>query len=273
MKNLPDISIVGYGNIARHLAHAFFEKNIQIQQIIGRDANKGQPLAQSVNAKFCLPEEAAVNEQSLFFVALADDVALEFTDKILLNKHIAIVHTSGTLPSDLLKGKGAASYGVFYPFQTYSGEPDKTPFKNIPLVVEASDKTLSNQLHTIAKLLESNAVELNQEDRLYLHLSGVFTNNFTNFMIGRVIEFLKEKRIDPALLEPLIKKTFENLQSNKPLEKQTGPAKRGDKKIMQKHLNVLKEHADLNNIYKMLSDSIESYYTKKSPDVKKHPGR
>ena len=60
---------------------------------------------------------------------------------------------------------------------------------------------------------------------------------------------------------PLIHETITKIDTILPKDAQTGPAKRNDKDIIDKHLKVLKNEDDkLFEIYKMLTDSILQMY-------------
>ena len=67
-------------------------------------------------------------------------------------------------------------------------------------------------------------------------------------------EVLDEAGIPFDAMLPLIKTTIAKLDSMTPQASQTGPAARGDVKIIEKHLKSL--HGDKRKIYKLLSQSI-----------------
>ena len=64
----------------------------------------------------------------------------------------------------------------------------------------------------------------------------------------------EESNFDFSLLLPLIQKTFSQMDNN-PLKLQTGPALREDKKVMDKHLQII-EDENIKLIYKLISESI-----------------
>src|SRR5690606_27140655 len=93
-----------------------------------------------------------------------------------------------------------------------------------------------------------------------LHLSAVLVNNFVNALFVEANHLLADesgqRKFD--LLLPLARQTVEKVKNMDPRAAQTGPAKRGDKKIIRKHLRLLKENSDLRKIYKQLSSLIVS---------------
>jgi hypothetical protein len=68
---------------------------------------------------------------------------------------------------------------------------------------------------------------------------------------------MQEHGLDFEILKPLIMETARKVQDAVPFDVQTGPAVRGDKETMSKHLQLLAGHSDLQDIYKSLSESIK----------------
>jgi len=108
----------------------------------------------------------------------------------------------------------------------------------------------------LAENLSDSVQVITDEQRLKLHLAAVFANNFTNHMIVIAQKLAKENGLDAALLEPLLEKTFLRLKNNLAIELQTGPAVRGDIKIIEKHLKLLENHPEWQKIYSFVSENI-----------------
>jgi hypothetical protein len=66
---------------------------------------------------------------------------------------------------------------------------------------------------------------------------------------------LEEQGIDPQVLQPLIEETALKLRTMSPDKAQTGPAIRYDRKVMNRHLALLKD-PDLREIYEIISAGI-----------------
>ena len=63
-------------------------------------------------------------------------------------------------------------------------------------------------------------------------------------------------------MHPLILKTAQKALENGPTNSQTGPAKRGDKEVINKQLDLL-ENPDHKDIYNTLTKAIYTTYGKK----------
>ena len=66
---------------------------------------------------------------------------------------------------------------------------------------------------------------------------------------------LKKYNIPFSILIPLIKETVRKASVVSPKDAQTGPAARGDMKIINKHIDLLDSEPE-KNIYKMISKEI-----------------
>jgi predicted short-subunit dehydrogenase-like oxidoreductase (DUF2520 family) len=69
---------------------------------------------------------------------------------------------------------------------------------------------------------------------------------------------MQNKNLDFDLLKPLIHETVDKLNYLSPEKAQTGPAKRGDRKVIETHLSSLEGRTK--EIYKLLSESIIDKY-------------
>ena len=59
-----------------------------------------------------------------------------------------------------------------------------------------------------------------------------------------------------------MEETIKNAIENSPHDIQTGPARRGDIKIINKHLRLLSKEVDMKEIYRILSKNIQKEYRK-----------
>ena len=78
------------------------------------------------------------------------------------------------------------------------------------------------------------------------------------FSLTLCASYCKKEGIDFKQLLPLINETTHRLQEVSPAQAQTGPAIRHDAATINKHLELLKNHPQLQKIYQLLSESIES---------------
>jgi predicted short-subunit dehydrogenase-like oxidoreductase (DUF2520 family) len=73
-------------------------------------------------------------------------------------------------------------------------------------------------------------------------------------------QLCEENNLDFTFLHPLIKETFDKAMRNGPKHSQTGPAKRADVSVMNKHLEFLRDKPMKQQIYKLISEFITARY-------------
>lgn len=252
------IAVIGAGNVATHLAlNLNIQNDVEIIQIISKTNESAQILAKKINCSYS-NDFNKIKKADLYIISTNDD-SIEYvaTNEKLKNKFL--VHTSGSTEMKILS-KYSDKFGVFYPMQTFKKDVN-VDFKEIPLFIEASNFELLEDLEFLAKKISNNVHKIDSNQRMNLHIAAVFINNFTNHLFYIAEEILKVNSLESNVLKPLIDETLKKLKSNKPLQNQTGPARRKDFKIIEKHLKNLSDiKPDFTEIYKAISESISRVY-------------
>jgi predicted short-subunit dehydrogenase-like oxidoreductase (DUF2520 family) len=250
---MKNIILLGSGNVATHLGIALKNSNYTIVQVYSKSIENAKILAKKLDAQFT-NNLSKLKSSDLIIVCINDDAILSVLSKI---KDTAIVHTSGSIGLDVFKQK-FTNYGVFYPLQTFNKEIDIN-ISEIPFCIEGNSLEFEKQLIKIAKALSNNVVKMNSQQRKQLHIAAVFACNFSNHMYSIADDLLAKKNIDFKILLTLIRKTNANLESYRPKEVQTGPAKRKDTAIIQEHIATIKEN-EIKELYHRISDNIIKYH-------------
>lgn len=247
-----NITIIGAGNVATHLALALKEAGHAINQVYSRTLKSASILAEKINALPINKVELLNNDADLYIFSISDNALPELVKQIDL-KNMNVVHTAGSIPIDVFKG--AENYGVFYPLQTFS-KKRKLDFREIPLCIEANNEKFNEKLTLLAKDLSDSVWQINSEQRKQLHLSAVFACNFVNHLYSISKELIKDKQVGFDILKPLIKETALKVMELEPKHAQTGPAVRNDTESLQKHIDLLSSYPEIQEIYKLLSKDI-----------------
>jgi predicted short-subunit dehydrogenase-like oxidoreductase (DUF2520 family) len=254
-----DIVCIGSGNVATHLAKAFKASGARIVQVYSPHLLNADLLAQQTSAQ-AIADLAALNRVAdLYLIAVKDDAIATVADA-LSGVNGMVVHTSGATPMSVLSDAGIQHYGVFYPLQTFSKARDLN-FANVPLCLEAKDADDLNVLKTLAQTLSPLVYEIDGGQRKILHLAAVFVCNFVNHLYHLGGGILAEHQMDFEVLRPLIMETAEKVQTALPIDVQTGPAVRDDQETMKRHVSLLENRPDLQEIYKFLSKSIKKTHS------------
>ncbi|MDD3510904.1 MAG: DUF2520 domain-containing protein [Fermentimonas sp.] len=250
------IVFIGSGNLATHLSVALKKSGNDIVQIFSKSIENAKLLASKLDAEPVDNIKSIRSEADLYIFSVKDDALLEVVKSMPLTGGIW-VHTSGSLPLNLLSANKSEGYGVFYPLQTFS-KSREVDFRSIPIFIEGESYHTQNILEETAKSISGNVRVLDSDNRCYLHLAAVFANNFSNHMYLLAAEILNHHDIPFDVLKPLIRETAAKVMEMDPKSAQTGPAIRYDEKIIQKHIDLIKD-SDTKEIYKLLSKSINKH--------------
>ena len=254
------ITIIGAGNVGFHLAQVLIQQNYKIQQVFSRNLAHAEEVALMAGAEAVSDLASINNSADLYILAVPDDKILTVAEQLNLTPDKIIVHTSGSVESSILK-KVTQNYGVFYPLQTFSRNR-QINFDEIPVCIFSPDAKVQEQLMQIGEAISKKVHIVTDEERKYLHLSAVFINNYTNYIIGAGKDIADKHNVDFELLKPLLKETIAKASSAEPFNIQTGPARRGDIATIQKHLDWLKNDPDYHSVYQTLSEIILRKYKK-----------
>lgn len=250
------IVIVGAGNVATHIARTLAEKGCTPVQVWSRSEESASALAEQVGCEYVTCMDNILDEADAFIISVADRALPDVIDSLCRkNRRGVFIHTAGTMPMQLFEGH-ADHYGVLYPMQTFSKQK-LLDFSEVPCFIEASDNMALDEVRQVAGMLSKRVYELSSDNRRWLHVAAVFACNFTNACYTMAARILEEHGLDFSMMLPLVDETTRKLHSLRPADAQTGPAARGDHNVMNKHLEMLDNHADLQDIYKIMSEEIE----------------
>lgn len=234
MKRLK-VAIIGQGNVAWHLEKMLTMADVESVKI---------------NSRTFSGFEA---DCDLYLISVSDDVIPEIAVK-LSGVNGAIAHTSGSVPINVLK-KYSDKSGVFYPLQTFT-KGVILDYSKIPFFIEASTEDVRQLLTFLANSLSDKVFYADSSVRKRLHIASVFACNYANHLWNIADKILKEDDMSISVLMPLIEATIEKLKYLSPSEAQTGPASRGDDKIINSHIDFLSDRPQIREIYKMIANDI-----------------
>lgn len=251
---IRSVSIIGAGNVAFHLARAFVENTIQVNQIYNRTLHKAEKIGEANHIRFT--DKISELEKSDLYVIASSDSAISELSLHIPYDDVMVVHTSGSIAMDALKGH--YQKGVLYPLQTFT-QSRHLEYEDIPFFIEAETEENAQMLWNFADRISNRVKIIDSAQRAKLHLSAVWACNFVNHMYTIAEKITKEADLPFSYLKPLIEETASKIEDLSPLDAQTGPAKRNDKIIIERHLDML-EDSFLNDLYKKLSNSITRTY-------------
>lgn len=246
------IVIIGSGNVAYHLAKAFTQNNIEVSQIFGRNEGELNKISEELNIPYSTKELA---DADLYLISVSDSAVEQVSDLIKTEKAL-VAHTSGSLPIETLNGDYRKA--SFYPLQTFS-KTKNLDYSKIPFFIEAENQIDEKSLFELASLISDNVETSDYEKRKYIHLTAVFACNFVNHLFARAKEISDSQDLDFNYFIPLIDETVEKIHHLEPKSAQTGPAVRGDERVLKLH-EVLITNEEHRKIYNTMNESIQKMY-------------
>lgn len=260
-------SIIGAGNMAFRLSLSLLEVGHKIEWICDRTPKNGEKLVKALSgngssARFTSSLEEILASE-IIIIAVSDDAIPQIVERLhsaltdAPEKHSpAIFHTSGATDIDVLSPlkNDNCEYGVLYPIMSLS-KGKNINFSEVPFLLETPFEKAEKILTGIAVSLKAEYLFCDSQKRLRMHCAAVFSCNFTNYMLSLAYEVAGDKAtfLIPSTIET-VRKAF----MVHPDKMQTGPALRGDKNTMLKHLELLRSLGmnEEEEIYKIISDRI-----------------
>ncbi|MFC4870110.1 Rossmann-like and DUF2520 domain-containing protein [Negadavirga shengliensis] len=250
------IAIIGTGKVAWHFSTSLENAGHIITEVYGRDLAKARRLTSQLydtDAQDHLDFTESAAE--IFIVAVADDAISEVADAVLLPENSILVHTSGTVPLEVLGYSSAEHTGVVYPLQSFSLHRTVT-WEEVPILLEAEDPDTLSKLKKLVKTLSAQHYVVRSKDRNAVHVAAVFASNFTNHMIRIAEEIMLRQGLDFEMIKPLIIEQISKCLELGPKAAQTGPASREDMETLENHHLFLQYNDQLAEIYRLISQDI-----------------
>lgn len=253
-----EINIVGSGNVATRLAEAMVGAGHRVACVASRERGHAARLAAKVGARAEV-DLSRLPCADMTIVAVSDDAIRVVAGALCrLPSPGVVAHTSGATDIDALKPLPRRA--VLYPCQTFS-EGDSVEMCRVPFLVEAGDMRSFRMVEAVARDIGGEVVEADGRQRAMLHLAAVFGNNFTNHLLLHAERLMEEARLPFSLLRPLMEKTVDKAFCAGPLDSQTGPARRGDMRTIDRHETLLQSRLQ-KEIYSLLTRGIADTYLK-----------
>ncbi len=253
---LPEIDIIGSGNLATSLAPALEQNGFVINSIYGRSIKSAERIADNLyQASATISLDFSNSKAKVFLLAVADNAIEEVARELVLPANAVVAHTSGSRSLSVLGYTASPNIGVFYPLQTFS-KLKRVTFDDVPILIEGDNSFTTKMLHGVAKKISNTVSGATSRQRKMIHLAAIFASNFTNAMLVHANDLMQEAKSDLQLLGPLLEETINKSIVLGPENAQTGPAARGDLEVLDEHLEMLEKYPIMKETYQLISQQI-----------------
>jgi len=238
-------SLIGAGKVGANLIHALVKKGYDFRYAYKKA--KYECFAPRLSKDIGL----IVQESDFIFIATRESQIAEAADLIARQADPAgkiFFHTSNSLTSDQLrpikeKGGFTASFSPLQTFVDFCPEIDL--FRGIYFLTEGENQAL-RAAKEIADKLEAHILVVEKEEKSNLHIAAVSSSNFLISILKFAESQLKkcdrpgrDRGYDIRIMLPLVKQTLHNVEQKGVQASLTGPLKRKEFAILEKHLSLL----------------------------------
>lgn len=245
------IVILGFGNLGYHFCKALGDQGHSPIQIYNRSKVECPGVPQVNNLEEVTPDADV-------YLLCVSDGALPDISKALAVKNLkqraVVAHCSGASPLAVLE-QYFPHCGVCWPLQSFS-KSIQVAFSKVTVGVQTSNQHTREVLVSLMQKLGATIQLLNEQQRAELHLAAVLVNNFSNALFSLAQKRLEKQALPFDLLRPLINETASKIQETDPSSVQTGPAIRNDQVTLQRHLDLIKDDAELTQLYRLFTKII-----------------
>ncbi len=250
------IGLIGCGRVGITLFSLLRKNNhvVGVYDINKRNENRAlQVLHLRKNQKL---SELCRNSEALFFATPDDQILKAFIRvKSYIQGRKYLFHFSGLLPASVFPRGRKVYRGSIHPFATFPTIMIP-PRKRYLLFIEG-DREAKKVARKIFKKKYFTTRRITTKRKTLYHLIGVFASNLLVGLLMAVRTVAKRigwrERDFYEVAFSIIEETVGNAKKYQLKNALSGPLKRGDVKVIKKHVNTLKGDKDLLNIYRVVS--------------------
>lgn len=264
---MPDIVLIGAGRVATHLAAALVREGLSPVAVCSRTlASARRLVARLGDAVEALDDISRLPRADLYIYAVKDDALPAMADAVGRRFPDALhIHTSGSTALDVFP-QVCTCCGVMYPMQTFSADRP-VDMRRVPLFIEGRNAQSIERVTNLAHRLSDHVQPLDSTRRRALHLAAVFACNFVNHCYALAAQVVEQQAgVTWQTLLPLVDETAAKVHQLHPIQAQTGPAVRMDRRIIGIHEAMLAAEPDVADIYHMMSRSIHRMAQRDDPE-------
>lgn len=258
---MKTITLIGSGNVATHLAKAFYAAGYQILQVYSREYDHAEALANQVFAEPIDKLSLLYPTADAYIIAIADDALFDIALDLKLRDSL-VLHTAGSVSIKVLQPISRKN-GVLWSPQTFISNVQMN-YSELPFCIEGSTPEVEASIRNLVTPISSHVYTIDTQQRQWLHLAAVMVNNFGNAINALAQDLLNEHNIPFEILHPLITLTADKIKQSGALwQQQTGPARRQDQKTIDNQRRLIADNEQLLKLYDLMTGLIQENTIKK----------
>lgn len=235
----PTLSIIGGGNVGKALGRLWHAGQVfRIQNVLCRRPASASEAVRFIGAGRAAHDIGQLRPADVTMLTVPDDsivpVCTQLAAAGLLARAGVVFHCSGALPSAAMEAalaSGAAVASV-HPVRSFA-DPEQVAqsFTQTWCGVEGDRRALDVLEPAFAKL-GARLVPIDAGHKMLYHSAAVFASNYLVTLLDVALHAYGQagipRHVAQDMLEPLVRKTVDNVFANGPEQALSGPIARGD---------------------------------------------
>ncbi|MFV1980079.1 MAG: Rossmann-like and DUF2520 domain-containing protein [Rhodothermia bacterium] len=241
-------AIVGQGSVGSVLKRSLEKAEFGISAVLGRNDDLASLPDSTGAVAICTPDGSIAE-----IAEALSGTPLSWSGRV-------VFHVSGALTSEVLAPLahlGALTLS-FHPLSSYPPATSGTSTRDLSgtTVALEGQPGAVDIMSDVAHRLGAVPVVLSIRQKGAYHLAASMASNFLVTLSGSVRAVLEATKLDPHLMDGLVKDTLSNLGSTSTSDALTGPIARGDADTVRLHLETLGTIApNLIPLYKAMANT------------------
>jgi len=251
------VVILGAGCVASHLTRALLESAINLTQIYNRTIENAQSIAKEYNLSFT-DKISQIHKADLYIIATTDDSIEEISYHIPFDDAL-VVHTAGSLGTDVLKGDYRK--GVLYPMQSFT-TTKAIRYEDVPFLIETDEESDYEMLEKLLKKISFKVFRTTAAQRAKMQLAKVIVSEIVTYMYSKAEELSADAGLPYESLHPVINETSRKGTEQKPFETLAQAIFLSNEKMLEKHFGILLPGDPFYQVYEGILTDIRKKYAK-----------
>lgn len=252
----PSVAVVGAGRLGTALGSLLARRNYPITGVVCRSRERARRACALIGAGTPETDPArGARDARIVLFAVPDDALREVSERVREGRSFRpgdlLVHTSGTLPAEVLGGKGTegALLLSLHPLQTVADPSSGTErLVGAHYGLEGEEEALAAGRRLVEDL-GGRPVVVPREGKALYHAAACVASNYLVTLVDASLRLQERVGVSRSealkALMPLLEGTLENVARLGVPGALTGPIDRGDVETLESHLEALaSEHGE-----------------------------
>lgn len=263
----PSLSIIGSGHLARTLGLLWQrQRSVVLRDVLSRSLTNAGAACDFIGAGRPLQDYRSLAQADLYLIATPDDqIAASCQQLVACGRVVSgtvVFHCSGALPASVLEPARAhgAAVGSIHPVRSFAlPEAVAQSFTGTWCGVEGDLAALAI-LEPLFTGIGAQLIGIDPAAKTLYHAAAVLASNHVVTLLDIAVQAYREAGIpeDVAMqiLEPLVRKTVDQVFAAGTTQALSGPASRGDVATLERQYRAVKAwNREMGCLYRLMSDA------------------